>query len=87
MPRVHKDHCLRHFAHIEDLFEEVGLLTLLTTVLKLLDVRKRELLLFKADLLSCTDKVRDLLLHVVLVGRREEDVLDFLGQLLDVVLV
>lgn len=67
--RVHKDHCLCHLAHIEDLFEEIRFLALRATVLKLLDVRKRELLLFQADLLSCGNEIGNLLLYIFLISR------------------
>ena len=35
---VDEDDCLGHLAHVEDLFEEVRLLTLSTSILKLLDM-------------------------------------------------
>ena len=85
--RIHEDHSLCHLANVEDLLEKLWLLALLTAILELLDVIQRELLFLQTDLLGGGREVSNLLLHFILVSGREENVLHFLLQLLDVVLV
>ena len=49
---VDEDDSLGHLTNVEDLFEEVGLLTLCTSILKLLDMVQLELLWLEVDLLG-----------------------------------
>ena len=82
--RVHKNDCLGHLANVENLLDELRLLALLAPELELFDVTQVELLLIQTDLLGLLREVTDLSLNLLGVGRREEDVLDFLRQLRDV---
>ena len=82
--RVHKNDSLGHLANVENLLNELRLLALLAPELELFDVTQVELLLIQTDLLGLLREVTDLSLNLLGVGRREEDVLDFLRQLRDV---
>ena len=82
--RVHKNDSLGHLANVENLLDELRLLALLAPELELFDVTQVELLLIQTDLLGLLREVTDLSLNLLGVGRREEDVLDFLRQLRDV---
>ena len=76
--RVDEDYCLSHLAYVEDLLEEVRLLTLLTSILKLLDMIQGELLWLEVDLLGHRSELANSRFHILSVSRREEDVLHFL---------
>ena len=75
---VDKDDCLGHLAYVEDLLEEVRLLTLLTSVLELLDMVELELLWLEINLLGHRSELANSRLHILSVSSREEDVLHLL---------
>ena len=75
---VDEDDCLSHLAYVEDLLEEVRLLTLLTSILKLLDMIQGELLGLEVDLLGHRSELANSCFHILSVSRREENVLHFL---------
>ena len=60
---------------------------MLAAELILLDMVELELGVLKADLVGLRGEVCDLRLHVLRVRRGEEDVLDLVGQLVDVLRV
>ena len=75
---VDEDDSLGHLAYIEDLFEEVRLLSLSTSILKLLDVVKGELLRLEVNLLGYRSELPNSSLHIFSVCCREKDVLHLL---------
>lgn len=79
--RVKEDDRLGHLADVENRFNEVWLLALLTAELELFDVVQLQLLLLKADLVSLRGKKSNFFLHCLRVRGREENVLNFIGKL------
>lgn len=81
VPSIDENDSLSHFTHIEDGFEEFWFLSGLTTELILADIVQLELLLTQVDLLSFSRELSNSGLDIIGVCGREEDVLNFLGQL------
>ena len=75
---VDEDDSLGHLTYVEDLFEEFGLLSLRTSILKLLDVIEGELLRLEVNLLCYRSKLSNSGLHIFSVCCREKDVLHLL---------
>ena len=66
---VQENHGLRHLTDVEDLLDEVRLLALLTSELKLFDVIQLKLLFLEADLVRLGGKECDSGLNFLSVGR------------------